>query len=88
MKAYIARYKAPNGGNYIAICKDGDKKVHICTIALGTGVTVRAENLSEKRYLQPFPEYSLPRARKQFIEAGKLLGITKTANKFVRSARK
>lgn len=72
-------------GHFFALIEEGRSKVHVSMIGYRQGVTVQHLPLSETRYMTDF-DYPTKKAARKFLQAGRSLGITKGARKFLKGA--
>jgi len=78
----LVRY-GTDQGVYCALVEEGRKKISVCTIGYGTGVTLKKVPLSEARYMEDY-DYPVKKAVRKFRQAGASLGITKGARAFLK----
>lgn len=80
--AYAATYRTDSGRKAVIVGEAGRKYLPVCIIDYPVRVTKLP--LSEQRYIEPIEGYPLRKAVAKFRQAGKTLGISKSAKDFLR----
>lgn len=78
--ARVVRYRT-DAGVFTGIAKEGRTKVHV--LIMGHPISLRKFPITEARHMVDL-DYSIKRAARGFRRAGRSLGITKTARRFLK----